>query len=276
MDKFLHHQLTVGFLYGGKIVLDRSWNTKNVVCPNNKLYFVLDGEIIIETKDEKFTAKKNDLVLIPADVEHSFYLSQKNFAQKFWMHFDLKKGDENYLDSFTFPYKVHVDNGGIVQSLFASLLESVNDGSFIAELNFSSKILHILSVYFSNCSVKPFERLDGDVKKIIDYIKNHYAENITLEKLTEIASLSPNYLVRKFKKHTGYSPIKYLSVIKIEVVKSFLLNTKDPINVIMEKVGFFDSAHFSKTFKMATGYSPRKYREIYSNQPYSVNLISLE
>ncbi len=82
-----------------------------------------------------------------------------------------------------------------------------------------------------------------------------------MENLAQIANFTPTYFIRKFREYTGYSPIYYTNIVKLEEAKYLLEQTSDPINVIMEKVGFFDAAHFSKIFKKHYGFSPTKYRE---------------
>ena len=50
------------------------------------------------------------------------------------------------------------------------------------------------------------------------------------------------------------------NILRIEKAKFLLEYSDDPINKIMEIVGFDDFAHFTKLFKKETGYSPTKYR----------------
>ena len=113
-----------------------------------------------------------------------------------------------------------------------------------------------------------------EIERIITYLKSHYDENPTVNDLCKLANLSPNYFVKKFKERTGYPPMRYLTVLKMELAKFLLQNTEDSVGKIMEQVGFFDSAHFSKTFKSISGYSPRKYREIYGKSPFNVHNIN--
>ena len=98
------------------------------------------------------------------------------------------------------------------------------------------------------------------------HVKNNYSEKFTLSTLAKIANLSPNYFVRKFKQRTGFSPLSYVTNLKIEKAKVMLEQSTQPVSTIMEQLGFYDSAHFSKLFKVSCGHSPRKYRDIYKNR----------
>ncbi|MCQ2398976.1 MAG: helix-turn-helix transcriptional regulator [Clostridia bacterium] len=78
--------------------------------------------------------------------------------------------------------------------------------------------------------------------------------------MAERAGYSVNYYIKKFKAETGLSPMKYLTVSKIEKAKMLLETTDVPVLKIMEEVGFSDPSYFSRYFKKATGYSPRAFR----------------
>ena len=58
------------------------------------------------------------------------------------------------------------------------------------------------------------------------------------------------------------SPMKYLMYARIELAKKQLLYTSESIGSIMQNIGIYDAAYFSRLFKSATGYSPRAYRSL--------------
>lgn len=269
MNKLLNKPLFVSFECGGKIKLNPAWNTKNVICPENKLFYITDGELIVETENAKYIGKKGDMMIIPAELKHSFYLTDKHYAEKYWMHFQLKTGSENYFENFTVPLKITVGKNEYAEKTFSALLTETESDEPSAKLKAAALVLALVSFYTENCIVTETGRVGDEIEKVITYIKSNYGENPTLKDLTKLANLSPNYLVRKFKKRTGYSPMRYITMIKIEVARFMLENTADTVSDIMEKVGFYDSAHFSKTFKLQTGYSPRNYREVYGNRPFN-------
>jgi len=101
-----------------------------------------------------------------------------------------------------------------------------------------------------------------DISYLLLHIKKNYEENLTLNDIAKSANLSPNYFVRKFKDYTGYSPLQYATVMKMERAKYLIEQSNESISAIMEKLGYLDSSHFSKLFKKYCGYSPKKYREI--------------
>lgn len=95
----------------------------------------------------------------------------------------------------------------------------------------------------------------------VDYISNHYNEDISLTLLAEYTGKSKNYLGYLFKKEMNVSFIDYLNDIRIGEAKKRLRNSDDMIYEISEAVGFSDYKYFSSIFKKYSGISPIRYRK---------------
>lgn len=98
------------------------------------------------------------------------------------------------------------------------------------------------------------------VDRAIQYILEHYSENITLGKLSEQVYVTPMYLSRLFKEKAGVSYIDYLTEVRIENAKHLLSDLSLRIYDIAEMVGYDSRKHFGKIFKERTGLSPKEYR----------------
>jgi two-component system, response regulator YesN len=92
------------------------------------------------------------------------------------------------------------------------------------------------------------------------YINEHYSEEITLNKLSEVVYVNPMYLSRLFKEKMGENFIDYLTRVRIEHSKQLLADLSLKIYDITEMVGYESRKHFGKTFKEITGMSPKEFR----------------
>ena len=127
----------------------------------------------------------------------------------------------------------------------------------------------LLYAYVENClSHSNYENNDMDnnnhsfaIKKCIEYINEHYTENIALTDLSDYIEMSRSYLSFLFKKETGYSFSRYLMKKRIDVSKNLITSSQDKIYIIAERVGFDNPYYFSKVFKEQTGFTCKEYRE---------------
>ena len=95
---------------------------------------------------------------------------------------------------------------------------------------------------------------------VLEYIKKHYAEKITLDELAELEHISKSYLSRKFKQRTGLSVVSYINQFRIERSKQFLMASGLDVNEIAYQVGFDSPKYFHRVFKENVGESPAIFR----------------
>lgn len=78
--------------------------------------------------------------------------------------------------------------------------------------------------------------------------------------MAQLIYFNPHYFSRVFKQETGHTFMEYLTLIRIEEAKKFLLTTNLNISRIARKVGYQDGNYFSRVFNKKEGVSPGKYR----------------
>lgn len=98
------------------------------------------------------------------------------------------------------------------------------------------------------------------IDRVLVYIGAHYAENVTLQTLSEIAYVHPIYLSKLFKEKTGVNFIDYLTRVRVETAERLLSDLSLRIYDISEMVGYDSPKYFSKVFKGLKGQTPKEYR----------------
>jgi AraC family L-rhamnose operon transcriptional activator RhaR/AraC family L-rhamnose operon regulatory protein RhaS len=98
------------------------------------------------------------------------------------------------------------------------------------------------------------------VHQCISYVEDHYPEDIRLEKLADLAYLSPEYFSKVFKRLTSQTPIEFVNTVRLDKAKQLLASTALPITEIAYRTGFHDSNYFSRQFRKTTGVTPGDYR----------------
>ncbi|MEK4512212.1 response regulator [Paenibacillus sp. FSL K6-2524] len=99
-----------------------------------------------------------------------------------------------------------------------------------------------------------------EVNRVIQYMLEHYKENIKVADLARLVSINVDYLSTVFGKKTGLTPIAYLQNIRIEQAKRLLLHSKLNVEEIAFQTGFADDAYFIKVFKRMVGQTPSSFR----------------
>ena len=97
---------------------------------------------------------------------------------------------------------------------------------------------------------------DYRVKKVAAYIKMHYAEQLSVQKLAGITGLNPSYFGFLFKRVTGFTVNRYIATIRIQNAKKLLQSGEFKVWEAAEACGYCDVFHFYKQFKAAMGIAP--------------------
>lgn len=110
---------------------------------------------------------------------------------------------------------------------------------------------------------------------MLDYISEYYTEDISIQLLSDLTCITPNYASQLFKEEVGNTFSSYLTNTRIYHASKLLLHTNMQIFMIASQVGYKDYFYFAKVFKRFTGYTPTSYRSTFrqENAPHSNSLI---
>lgn len=111
------------------------------------------------------------------------------------------------------------------------------------------------------------------VSTIMNYIDEHYAEDLYLDKISEEMNVSVKYVSRIFKEKTGMNITDYISEVRIGKAKELLVHTDLTIYDIAEKVGISNRTTFLRTFKKMEGVSPTDFRKSFSRETSRESVI---
>ncbi len=100
-----------------------------------------------------------------------------------------------------------------------------------------------------------------EIRRTLDYIRNHYTEDVHLNNIAQEMAMSPNYLCSMFKKEVGTGIVAYVTALRIEKAKQLLRETQLKSYEIAEKVGYSNPSYFSTVFKDLTGCTVFQYRK---------------
>jgi AraC family transcriptional regulator len=104
-------------------------------------------------------------------------------------------------------------------------------------------------------------RLDhARLRRALDYIAAHLADEITLADLARVAALSPFHFARTFTLAIGVPPSRYVSRLRLQKAMAELAAGKLSLAAIALNARFASQASFTRAFRRATGATPGAYR----------------
>jgi AraC-like DNA-binding protein len=98
------------------------------------------------------------------------------------------------------------------------------------------------------------------IQRVKAYLREHYADDVSLEELTSIAHMSAFHMARLFRQVVGLPPHAYLVQLRIAHARKMLAQGF-PVSYVASETGFFDQTHFTHQFKRHVGITPGAYRK---------------
>lgn len=86
------------------------------------------------------------------------------------------------------------------------------------------------------------------------------SEEISLNVVAARVCMSPSYFSTIFSKETGKTFIEYLTEVRMEKAKEYLVCTNRKTSDIAFEIGYKDPHYFSFLFKKTQGCTPKEYR----------------
>ncbi len=134
------------------------------------------------------------------------------------------------------------------------------------EPDYASELLERLGECLTELRDKPPAIPEGEEVSndqfalVLQYVKDHMYEKLTLEEVAEKHFMNSNYCGYLFKLTTGKTFSQYVREVKINMACYLLGHTNLRINDIADRIGYGNSNYFTRVFTSSQGISPREYR----------------
>jgi transcriptional regulator GlxA family with amidase domain len=100
------------------------------------------------------------------------------------------------------------------------------------------------------------------IRKALGYAREHLQEKLTVDRLAEIACLSPRQFARAFMNETGETPAKAVERLRAEAARRIIENSAEPIEAIARQAGFADPERMRRAFLRLYGQPPQGIRRL--------------
>ena len=256
-----------------------------------QICYVVSGEILHLQNAQAVNLTAGDAFIVPPGFTHSLHFNNA-YAEIFSLSFEeaLFPPGFNQSGAYHFLSELHTAAAGetanairlkvsmnqpqqkTMESLMGCLIQQQKQphppGLSIAPSIVSAAIyLLAQSYYLQRSDGQDYEERDqygGTILHCIDYIDEHYKEDLSPADLTKRFGISRSILFAVFPQFAGMPLRKYISFKRIkEAQMQIRTNPEKPLSQIAMDVGFRDDSTFYRNFLKHTGVSPAKYRAIH-------------
>lgn len=99
------------------------------------------------------------------------------------------------------------------------------------------------------------------------WLPDHLADDLTVDRLAEQASMSARSFARTFKAQTGTTPASHVEELRVEAARRLLESTDHTVAAVAQAVGLRHAETLHRAFARRLGTTPARYRQHFSHRP---------
>lgn len=235
-----------------------------------QLQFFLSGSEQLHLDEQSLILKTNHLIVIPPNTFHSYNFLQNSTVLD--IKFNISPSFYEIISPILNKKDYYLNSPSsllLLQQLqtSATTLFQNKEESWAITLDTLLK-LFLLEVYQEKVQYESLSFIEDSlyqlnesskIQPIINYLNNHYSENISLEVLSSTFHYSPSYITRIFRDAIHMTPNQVLQKIRLEKGIQLLDSSNYSVEYISNSVGL-SLNYFSKYFKEHKGETPTSYR----------------
>ena len=240
---------------------------------------ITEGSATYQIQLETYEVTTGDFIFIPPGVLHSItMIPGRTFRSEtyvFHMHFlGLGTADvcavryltplstQKLIPTFCFP-RSHALYGDLAE-LFGEISKTYATADLGYELLLKAYFLKLIAIIVPLCeeaATQPQLQTEhtAKLKTVLEYIEQHYAEELSIADLAELCYFSEYHFMRFFKKYVGMSCLDYIKNLRLEKAAELLEQGASSTLDISLSVGFRNLSYFHREFKKKYGVTPKKF-----------------
>jgi two-component system response regulator YesN len=271
LKTFLHISVTIGI--GGYVHdIKELWISYRQALSALEARFFIGEDTIISF--DNISMENKGIVLYPINEDMEIinclstgnYIELKNKLENFFNEiYSSSQLKRSYLLNYCYAllgsiFKFCLDKNIDTEIVFGSGF------SYYADLPKCDTALQLQESLFSILN-KIVEKINENknsnhlIRAAVEYIKEHYSEDISLETVAKQIYITPGYVSQLFKQEIGVNFLEYLHKHRIQKSKELFHNRFLRNYEVSVMVGYRDEKYFTQIFKKYTGMTPSQYKE---------------
>ncbi len=105
------------------------------------------------------------------------------------------------------------------------------------------------------------KKVNSYIEKSVNYISEHYADEIKMSDVADECGLSESHFRRIFEETMSMKPLDYLNMIRIDKACEIIQNKDYAMEEVGFRVGYQTPSTFNRNFKKLTGKTPYQWKK---------------
>ena len=269
--------INLNLLSGGYFRCDPAWSRiANSLDRCYKVYFPVSGAALLEMESGEYAIRAGQVYFISGFKLHRQFCARE--MKVFWLHFipesfyfrhilDQLPAVRSWARSERgWPAKSYENICRLFERPFSEQNHPRADISAATVCRLSALLLNLVAHCLDDMDENAFRGLHPDffrLKPTLDFMHQHFRENLSLAKMAGMAGMAPNYFHRWFKRVLGVTPFEYILGERLNQARHLLASTRLTIKETADAVGYRDPLYFSRIFSKELQMSPTRYRTIH-------------
>ena len=230
-----------------------------------ELIYIGKGKLTVFKNGDEYSLNKGDIFLFNSGEMHQLISENEEDIELLTLHmsYDFVKSFEKQLDVYSF---VVAPDSQAEQELKKYMIE-LSDSTLSALQQFAV-IMNILHVLFERCCRDKQISLYGNckvtfrnAKVAMEYIEEHYREELNLNVMAELVGLNPIYFSKYFKDSTGMGFTAYVNSIRLKHALEDIVDGNMSIADAASYNGFPSVKSFETACKRSYGLTPLQFKK---------------
>ncbi len=238
-----------------------------------EILYIIDGSMSAYVNDHRYELRSRDILIINSKEIHSTLFSGSirylllqvplNDLRRLIPDFETLQFEDYY------PHEaIDINPASKMEVLLLEMKREFEKKGGGYQLLFTSFFYEFLYELYTNHSIKLSAQSMNKaaknllrIERVMNYVKTHYKEPITLDEIADIVSLRPEYFCRMFKKNTNQTFLEYVNTVRLVHFYNDLIHSNDSITYLLDLNGITNYKVFIRMFKKVYGQTPGKTRK---------------
>jgi AraC-like DNA-binding protein len=255
--KLCFNSLTYTAMLRGKKVMHLFGTEHFEYLPGESVIVPENEEMIIDFPDANLE-KPTQCIALAIDrekIKETLDLMNEKYAK-------TEKNDIWHIDSEQFHLKNTFELTNIIDRLMYVSKEDNRAKDIFANLAIQELLVRLMQTQARNLFFDNYLNYihSHRLAYVVQHIRENLTENLTIEKLSDLACMSKPHFFRSFKRELGISPVDFITQERIGMAKKLLKDVSISITDVCFKTGFNNLNYFCTLFKKWEGITPKAFQ----------------